>query len=145
MAEIMLQSGVKPEIEIFDAGHIDIAKRFIDKGLVKKPVHFQFCMGVMGGISASPKNLFHLVESIPSGSTWSVLGIGPAEFPMIGMAMLLGGQARVGFEDNIYIEKGILAESNAQLVKKAARMAHVLGREIATANEAREILGLKEK
>ncbi len=142
MAGIMLETGIKPEVEIFDAGHIDIAKHLIGKGLIKKPVHFQFCLGVMGGLSASPKNLLHLAESIPPDSTWSVLGIGPAEFPMAGLAVLMGGHARVGLEDNIYIERGVLAESNAQLVKKAARIAHVLGREIATAGEAREILRL---
>lgn len=143
MAGRMKEAGVKPEVEIFDAGHIDIAKRFIDKGLLEKPVHFQFCMGVIGGISASPKNLLHLVESIPPESTWSVLGIGAAEFPMIGLAMLMGGHVRVGFEDNIYIEKGILADSNAQLVRKAAEMARVLGREICTVQETKEILGLR--
>ena len=143
MGKIMLETGVKPEVEIFDAGHIDIAKRFIVKGLIKTPVHFQFCMGVTGGISASPKNLLYLAESIPPDSTWSVLGIGSAEFPMIGLGMLMGGHVRVGFEDNIYIEKGVLAKSNAQLVKKAVRMAHMLGREICTVEETREILGLK--
>ena len=142
MAKIILEAGVKPEVEIFDAGHIDIAMRLIDKGLIKKPSHFQLCMGVMGGISASPKNLLHLVESLPPDSTWSVLGIGPAEFPMIGLAMLMGGHVRVGFEDNIYIRKAVLADSNAQLVKKAVEMALLLGREIATPKEAREILGL---
>jgi uncharacterized protein (DUF849 family) len=142
MAKIIMEAGVKPEVEIFDAGHIDIAKRLIDKDLIKKPAHFQLCMGVMGGISASPKNLLYLAESLPPDSTWSVLGIGLAEFPMIGLAMLMGGHVRVGFEDNIYIKKGVLAQSNAQLVKKAVEMALILGREIATPKEAREILRL---
>lgn len=143
MAKMMMDAGVKPEVEIFDAGHLDIAKHFIDKGLLKKPVHFQFCMGILGGIAASPKNLLYLVESLPEGSTWSVLGIGAAEFPMIAQAMLMGGHVRVGFEDNIYLEKGVLATSNAQLVKKAVQMAHIMGLEIATVDETREILGLR--
>jgi uncharacterized protein (DUF849 family) len=142
MAEIILEAGSKPELEIFDTGHIDIARRLIDKGLIKGDPHFQLCLGITGGISATPKNLFHLKETLPQGSTWSVLGVGPAQFPMITLGIVLGGHIRVGFEDNLYISKGVLAKSNAEQVRKAITIAQALDREIATPKEARQILGL---
>jgi 3-keto-5-aminohexanoate cleavage enzyme len=136
------QYGVKPELEIFDVGMIDNGLRLWKKGIIKEPLHFDFVMGVPGGIPATPKNLLHLVESIPSHATWSVAGIGRAQLPMAVMAILLGGHVRVGLEDNIYYAKGVLAQSNAQLVERVVRLAKELGREIATPQEARRILGL---
>ena len=141
-AKRMLEAGVKPEIEIFDAGQVDLAKRLINMGLIKEPPHFQFVMGVLGGIGATPKNLIHLRESIPSNATWSVLGIGSAEFPMVTMGIIMGGHVRVGFEDNLYASKGVMAKNNAQLVEKVITIAKHLDREIATAEEARSILSL---
>ena len=142
MAAIVRDAGVKPELEVFDVGHVEIARRLIKEGLVQLPAHFQCCMGVPGGVPATPKNLLHMVETIPEGSTWSVLGLGAAQFPMASLAMVLGGHVRVGFEDNLYLSKGVLAESNAQFVRKVAEMARMLERELASHDEAREILGL---
>lgn len=144
-AAYMKEMGVKPEIEVFDAGMINNAMVLVKKGLLSLPLHFDFVMGVPGGITGTPKNLLHLVESIPEGSTWSVAGIGRAELPLAVMAIILGGHVRVGFEDNIYYSKGVLAESNAQLVQRIARIAGELGREVATPDEARQILGIYGK
>lgn len=138
----MIELGVKPEIEVFDKGMIDMALRLQKKGFIKTPMHFDFVMGVNGGITATPRDLVFMVESIPAGSTYTVSGIGRSEFEMAAMTIIMGGHVRVGFEDNVYIEKGILAESNAQLVEKVVRLAKELGRKIATPQEAREILGL---
>jgi len=142
MAEIILKAGTKPELEIFDAGHIDIARHLIEMGLIKGNPHYQLCLGIIGGISATPKNLFHLKESLPASATWSVLGVGAAQFPMITLGIVLGGHIRVGFEDNLYISRGVLAKSNAEQVKKAISIAKALDREIATPKEARQIIGL---
>lgn len=144
-AERMKAEGVKPEIEVFDVGMINNALALVKKGLVAMPLHFDFVMGVPGGIPGTPKNLLHLVESIPPGSTWSVAGIGRTELPLGVMAIILGGHVRVGFEDNVYYKKGEPCKNNAQLVARIARLAEELGREVATPEEARVILGLKVK
>ncbi|MEW5784380.1 MAG: 3-keto-5-aminohexanoate cleavage protein [Bacillota bacterium] len=139
----MLENGVKPEIEIFETGMINNALRLVDRGLLKKPLHFDFVLGVPGGMPATIKNLLHLVESIPQDSTWTVAGMGRHELPLGTVATLLGGHVRVGLEDNIFFEKGVLAESNAQLVKRVAEVARIHGRAVASPDEARAILGLK--
>ncbi len=141
-AKRIAEAGLKPEIEVFDAGFVDNALRLVAKGLLKPPLHFDLVMGVPGGIGATPVNLLHLVGSLPAGSTWSVAGIARAQLPLATMAVILGGHARVGFEDNIYYSRGVKAESNAQLVARAARLAAELGRELATPDEARRLLGL---
>ncbi len=143
-ARAMQEHGVKPEIEVFDVGMINNAAYLARKGLVEEPMHYDFVMGVPGGIPASLKNLLHLVESIPPGSTWAVAGVGRHELPMATVAILLGGHVRVGFEDNIYFEKGVLAQSNAQLVERVARIARIHGREVAAPEEARKILRLPQ-
>ncbi|MBZ9685151.1 3-keto-5-aminohexanoate cleavage protein [Clostridium estertheticum] len=140
--EKMIELGVKPEIEVFDKGMIDMAIRLQKKGFIKTPMHFNFVMGVNGGISATPRDLVFMEGSIPAGSTFTVSGIGRSEFQMAAMAIVMGGHVRVGFEDNVYIEKGIPAKSNAELVERVVRLAKELGREIASPKEAREILGL---
>lgn len=134
--------GIKPELEVFDKGMIDMALRLHRKGYIKAPMHFDFVMGVNGGISAEPRDLVFMRESLPQGATFTTAGIGRFQFPMVTLSMLLGGHARVGFEDNIYLSKGVLAKSNGELVEKAIRIARELGREIATPDEARDILGL---
>jgi 3-keto-5-aminohexanoate cleavage enzyme len=139
----MIELGVKPEIEVFDKGMIDMAIRLQKKGFIKTPMHFNFVMGVNGGITATPRDLVFMEGSIPAGSTFTVSGIGRSEFQMAAMAIIMGGHVRVGFEDNVYIEKGIPAKSNAELVERVVRIAKELGRAIATPKEAREILGLK--
>jgi len=141
-AKCMKEHGVKPEIEVFDTGHISQAIDLIEKGLIAKPPYFQLCMGVPWGIEATPENLVFMKNKLPQGAIWSVLGIGGAEFPMIELAMSLGGHVRVGFEDNICSRKGVLAKSNAELVEMAANLALRYGREPASSSEARRILKL---
>ncbi|HHW57010.1 MAG TPA: 3-keto-5-aminohexanoate cleavage protein [Clostridia bacterium] len=138
----MNELGIKPELEVFDKGMIDMAIRLQKKGYIKAPMHFNFVMGVNGGISGEMRDFLFLKESIPEGSTFTATGIGRYEFPVATMAILTGGHVRVGFEDNVYIAKGVLAKSNGELVEKVVRIAKELGREIATPNEARKILGL---
>ncbi len=138
----MKARGIKPECEVFDKGMIDMAIRLNRKGHIPSPMHFDFVMGVNGGISASARDLVFMQGSIPPGSTWTVAGIGRFQFPMAAMGIAMGGHVRVGFEDNVYIEKGVPAKSNGELVARVVRMAKELGRPIATPGEAREILGI---
>ncbi|UCF61863.1 MAG: 3-keto-5-aminohexanoate cleavage protein [Anaerolineaceae bacterium] len=141
-AERMREQGVKPEIEVFDVGHIYQALDFIDQGLIDAPPYFQLCMGIKWGIEATPENLRFMQTKIPAEACWSVLGVGRSQFPMITLGVLMGGHIRVGFEDNLYLKKGFLAESNAQCVKAAVDLVKSLQREVATPAEAREILGI---
>ncbi|WP_129409963.1 3-keto-5-aminohexanoate cleavage protein [Marinitoga lauensis] len=141
----MKERGIKPEIEVFERGHIANALRLVKKGLLDTPIHFDFVMGVPGAIPGEIDDLLYLVNHIPQGSTWTVAGIGRYELPLAIHAILMGGHVRVGFEDNIYYKKGELAKSNAQLVERIVRIAKELGREIATPDEAREILNIKRK
>lgn len=140
----MLENGVKPEIEVFERGMIDNAIRLNKKGLLKSPIHFDFVLGIPGACPATPEDLIHMLRCIPADSTWTVAGIGRHQTKMATMAILLGGHVRIGFEDNIYYKKGVLATSNTQLVKRVTRLAEELDREIATPDEAREILGIKK-
>lgn len=144
-AKRMKELGVKPEIEVFERGMINNAIMLVKKGLLDEPLHFDFVMGVPGAITGEIRDLLYLVESIPKGSTWTVAGIGRHELSLATVAILLGGHVRVGFEDNIYYRKGELAKSNAQLVERIVRLAHELGREVATPDEAREILGIPKR
>jgi len=142
MAEMIKKAGVKPEIEIFDLGHIQIANRLIKLGLVEKNAHFQLCMGTKMGVPATPRDAVFLSESLPRGTTWSIFGVGAAHFPMVAMGILLGGHARVGLEDNVYLKKGQLAKNNAELVQHTAKITRDLHKEPASVEEARKILGL---
>lgn len=141
LAGVMAEAGTKPEIEVFEPGMIANALLLVEKGLLKPPLHFDFVLGSRGSLPASPKNLLFLSESIPLGSTWTVAAIGRWQLPMAGLAIIMGGHARVGLEDNLYYRKGELA-SNEQLVARVARLAAELGRPVATPDEARQILGL---
>jgi len=141
-AERMHAAGVKPEIEVFDVGHITQARAMIDDGLIEQPAFFQLCMGVGWGIEATPENLLFMRSKLPPGARWSVLAVGRAQLPMITMGMLLDGHVRVGFEDNLYLEKGVLATSNAQFVEQVVRLCGEVGREVASPAEARRILNL---
>ncbi|MBI2265576.1 MAG: 3-keto-5-aminohexanoate cleavage protein [Armatimonadetes bacterium] len=143
LAGEMQKLGITPEIEVFDIAMIRNALRLVKKGLLSFPLHFDFVMGVEGGIPASMKNLLFLSEAIPQGCTWSVAGMGRDELPMAVGAILLGGHVRVGLEDNIYYSRGVLAESNAQLVARVARISADLGRELAGPGEARKILNMR--
>jgi 3-keto-5-aminohexanoate cleavage enzyme len=141
-AERMRQHGVKPEIEVFDVGHIRQARSLIEEGLIDPPPLFQLCMGVKWGIEATAENLLFLKSKLPPDTRWSVLGVGGAQLPMAALAIVLGGNVRVGFEDNLYLRPGVLAESNAQLVERVVDLARLLEREPATTGEARQLLGL---
>jgi len=139
----MNELGVKPELEVFDKSMIDMALRLHKKGFIHKPMHFDFVQGVNGGISGDLRDFVFLRGSIPHDATYTVAGIGRFEFPLAMAAIIDGGHVRVGFEDNVFISKGVLAKSNGELVAKVVRMANELGREIANPHEARQILGLK--
>lgn len=141
LAGVFKETGVKPEIEVFETGMINNALYLQKKGLLRAPLHFDFVLGAPGAMPASIKNLLFLSESVPQDSTWTVAGIGKAQMPMAAAAMLMGGHVRVGLEDNLIMPDGSPA-SNPRLVEKAARIAGELGREIATPDEARKILGL---
>ena len=141
----MIDNDIKPELEVFDKGMIDMALRLHKKGFIKSPMHFDFVMGVNGGISGDLRDFVFLRGSIPSGATYTVAGVGRFEFPLATAAIIDGGHVRVGFEDNVYLSKGVLAKSNGELVAKVVRIAKELGREIANPTEAREILGLKPR
>ncbi len=138
--------GVKPEIEAFDPGMIANAAYYLKKGILKAPLHFQFCMGCANGITGTMKNLIFMKESMDElcpGSTWSCFGVGHSALTMLYGAVALGGHIRVGMEDNVMYARGMLADSNAQFVERAARVSREFGREVATSNDTREILGLK--
>jgi len=141
--EKMNTLGIKPELECFDKGMIDMALKLRNKGYIKDPMHFNLVLGVNGGIKASPRDLLFLVNSIPSNSTYTVCAIGKHEFPMVTLSIAMGGHARVGLEDNIFLSKGVLAKSNAELVEKVVRISKEIGRDIASPYDARKILGLK--
>ena len=144
-AQKMKKRGIKPECEVFDKGMIDTAVRLNKKGFIMSPMHFNIVMGVNGGISATPRDLTFMVDSLPQGSTFIVSGMGRYQMNMATVSIIMGGHVRVGFEDNLYLEKGVLAKSNGELVQKVVRIAKELGRPIATPNEAREILNIRLK
>jgi 3-keto-5-aminohexanoate cleavage enzyme len=141
----MMENNIKPEFECFEMGHLDTALNMVKKGQAPgHPMQINFVLGVPGAAAATISNLCWLVNCTPSDATWTVTGIGKSEFLMAAAAIAMGGHVRVGFEDNIYLEKGVLAKSNGELVAKVVRIAKELGREIATPAEARKILGLKK-
>ena len=145
-AKFMYENNVKPELEVYDTGMINTTKTLVKEGKLNEPIHIQFVLfGGMACMSPSPKTLIYCTENIPENWTWSVCAPGRHEMEMGALAIMLGGHVRVGFEDNIYLERGVLAKSNAELVAKIARISKELGREIATPDEARQILGLKAK
>jgi 3-keto-5-aminohexanoate cleavage enzyme len=144
-AEKMRENRVKPEFEIFDLGMLMATLRMRDEGKLDEPLHFQFVMGTPWGAPATPKSLLHLLEQTPQLSTWSVIGAGRWHLPMSMMALVMGGHIRVGLEDSLYYAKGVLAETNDQFVKRIVRISRECGREIATPDEAREILSLNLK
>ena len=143
-ARMMKEKGVKPEIEVFDSGMLVTAVRMREDGKLSDPLHFQFVLGTPWGASATPKTLLYLHELLPKDATWSVIGIGKGHLPMSMMGLLMGGHIRVGMEDNIYYDRGILAQSNAQFVERIVRISHEYGRAIASPSEAREILKLRK-
>ncbi|MBQ6662714.1 MAG: 3-keto-5-aminohexanoate cleavage protein [Firmicutes bacterium] len=137
--------GTKPEIEIFDVGMLDTAKYYVKKGVLQAPCHFQFIMGAPGGMAGTIANLTYIHSQLPEGSTWSATGLSKAHVPVMLAALALGGHVRVGLEDNLYYSHGVLADSNAQLVERAARIITAAGLDVASVSDAREILGLRKE
>lgn len=144
MAKVIRDAGVLPEIEIFDTGDLNLAKDLMKEGVLEGPGLFTFVMGVKYGLNTDPATLLYLRDQLPHGANWAAFGIAKAEFPIVAQAWLYGGNVRVGMEDNIYLEKGVLCETNAQLVERAHRIVKDLGGELASSNEARQLLGLSK-
>jgi uncharacterized protein (DUF849 family) len=147
--QTMKENDTKPEHEVYDAGHLYNINFFVRKDIIKFPIWLQFVTGILGGIGSALEDVIYMKHTADrlfgtENYKWSVIGAGyPAEFNLATLGIIMGGHARVGFEDNIFIERGVLAKSNAELVEKVVRIARELGREIATPDEARKILGLK--
>jgi uncharacterized protein (DUF849 family) len=141
MAVAIRDADVLPELEVFEAGHLLLAKRMIETGHIKTPGVFQICLGIAWGQPATPEAMAYMRSLLPGDSPWFAFGISLHQFPMVAQAVLLGGHVRVGLEDNIYLAKGELAPSNAALVEKAARIVELLGDSVATPAEARQMLG----
>lgn len=142
-ARRLREAGIVPEIEIFDVGMLDEAMRLRDMGLITEPIQFDFVLGVPGALGIDPAHLLHLIHSLPAGSTWSVAGMGRHQLTLGVIALAMGGNIRVGFEDNIYFRKGQLARSNAELVARIVRIAKEMERPVATPAQARDILQLE--
>jgi uncharacterized protein (DUF849 family) len=143
--ETMNAAGVRPEMECFDAGHIGNTRPLIDMGVLEPPLQFSLIMGVLGGIPGTTRHLVDQVDSLPAGSHWQVIGIGLNQWPLLAAAITMGGNVRVGLEDNFYVEEGTMARSNGELVDKAARLCGDLGHGVASIAEARSQLGLKPR
>lgn len=139
----MIASGVKPEIELFDVGMLTTSQYYLKIGILQSPAHFQLCLGAAGGMGATTDNLLHLVNKLPDKCTWSAFGIGKGANEILLATLALGGNIRVGLEDNVYYNAGELAKSNAQFIARAKRVAEEFGRKAATPAEAKEILGIQ--
>jgi uncharacterized protein (DUF849 family) len=135
--------GVKPELEVFDLGHVSFARQLLDEGLLDAPPLFQVCLGIRWGAAANTRNFTAMVEQLPTGANWAGFGVGALEMPMAAQAVLLGGNVRVGLEDNLYLDRGVFA-SNAQLVDRARTIVELMGAKIQTPEQARQTLGLKK-
>lgn len=142
MANAIQAAGSKPELEVFDSGDIQLANALLDQGVLKRPPLFQIVMGVRYGFISTPQTLVYAQSLLPKDAMWAAFAVGRWEFPMLAATWFLGGHVRVGMEDNVYISKGKLTPSNAALCEKAVRILDDLGAELATAKEARQILGL---
>ncbi|MFA5289606.1 MAG: 3-keto-5-aminohexanoate cleavage protein [Candidatus Izemoplasmatales bacterium] len=142
-AEAMNQKKVRYELECFEKGHVDTALRLFRKGIILAPLHFSFVLGVNGGMAGETRDFHFMRESIPADATFSVAGIGRYEFPLAECAIQYGGHVRVGLEDNLYLEKGVLAPSNAALVAKVVQIAKRYQRTIASPQRARTILNME--
>ena len=141
LAKVFSETGVKPEIEVFETGMINNALFLQGKGYLQAPLHFQFVLGAPGSMPASVRNLSFLADSIPAGSTWTAAGIAKAEIPLAAAAIVMGGHVRVGLEDNLHLPGGSPA-TNPKLVEKIVRVANEVGRDLASPDEARAILSL---
>jgi uncharacterized protein (DUF849 family) len=144
MAQAIRAAGVKPELEVFDLGHIRLGRALIEEGLIDTPPLFQLCTGISWGMPAEPRALMAAADMLPDGAIWAAFGISRMQFPMVAQTVLLGGHVRVGLEDNIWLERGVPAPSNAALVEKAVSIIRLLGCEPASPGTARQILELRE-
>lgn len=142
LAAEMKRLNIKPEIEVYDLGMLEYGVTLVKSGVVQAPAHFQFVLGTKHGLSGAPENMFHLRSKLPEGSTFAVAGVGRNQLQVAPLAIVSGGHVRVGFEDNVYFAKGVLAKNNAQLVKRVAELSALLQREVASPAEARKILGI---
>lgn len=142
MAAAIRDTGTKPELEVFEIGHIRLAKHLIERGLIVTPPLFQICLGIPWGAPATPETMLAMRDQLPRDAIWAAFGIGPAQFPMVAQAVLFGGHVRVGLEDNLYLRRGVPAPSNAALVEQAVRIVEQLGKSVATPDDARVILNL---
>lgn len=140
MARAIRDAGTKPEMEVFELGHIRLAKYLVQSGLIEAPPLFQICLGIAWGAAATPETMMAMRDQLPAGALWAAFGIGATQFPMVAQAVLLGGHVRVGLEDNLYLARDLPAPSNAALVEKAAQIIAQLGERPATPAEARQIL-----
>ncbi|AXR79295.1 BKACE family enzyme [Natrarchaeobaculum sulfurireducens] len=139
----MNEASVTPELECFDTSHVGNTRPLLEEGVLERPFHASLIMGVLGGIPATVENLVHQVRQLPEDCTWQVIGIGRDQWPLVAAALSMGGNVRVGLEDNFYRPSGEMAESNADLVADAVELARQVGREPAAPDEAREILGVE--
>ncbi|PWC14850.1 3-keto-5-aminohexanoate cleavage protein [Brenneria roseae subsp. americana] len=142
LGEILTERSIKPEVEIFDSGMLGVASYFVEQGKLLSPLHYQFCLGVPGGMPATVENLNYLVSHIPADATWSAFGVGKHHLPILFATLALGGHVRVGLEDNVYFSKGVKA-TNPQLVERAAQAIRLAGKQVATPASARKILGIR--
>ncbi|WP_339857162.1 3-keto-5-aminohexanoate cleavage protein [uncultured Nisaea sp.] len=142
MADRAKELGVTPELEVFDSGHVLLAKQLIKEGHLKSPALFQLCLGIPWGAPATPEGMAFMKSLLPEDAMWSAFGISRGEFPMVAQATMLGGHTRVGLEDNLYMARGELAKSNAQLVERAVQIIESIGGEVADPSEARTAFGL---
>jgi uncharacterized protein (DUF849 family) len=142
MAEIVQELGVKPELEVFDLGQIRLARSLIDDGLIDAPPMFQLCLGIPWGAGADTETMSAMKQALPADALWAGFGISRMQMPMVAQAVLLGGNVRVGLEDNIYLDKGVLA-SNGMLVERAVEIIERLGARVLGPDEARAVIGLK--
>jgi uncharacterized protein (DUF849 family) len=142
LAQAMRERGIQPELEIYDFGHVPLCLDLVKQGQVDGPLQFSFVMGVRGGMPGDPALLPTLVSMLPDGAVWQAIGIGRTQLPLSFAALALGGNLRVGYEDNVYFRRGELAQSNAQFVSRAVELIHTAGREVATPAYVRERLGV---
>jgi 3-keto-5-aminohexanoate cleavage enzyme len=140
LLEAMNELGIKPEHECFDLGHVGSLEPLIDKGVLHPPLHVSCVMGVLGGVPPTARNLAAMVDNLPAGSHWGLIGISRTQWTLVAAALALGGSVRVGLEDNFYLPDGAMARSNGDLVRRARRMAEDSGRRVATVDEARALL-----
>lgn len=143
LARAMHERDLHPELEVYDFGHVALCMDLVEQGLIREPLQFSFVMGVRGGMPGDPALLPMLRSMLPEGAVWQAIGIGRAQLPLSLAALALGGNIRVGFEDNVYFDRGRLADSNAQFVRRAVELAQVAGREVASPEQVRERLGVR--